>query len=105
MLKQVQFLKDVEFIYGDYQDLLLPDNSLIYCDPPYENTTKYKTNFDHNKFWNWCRNKSKEGHLLYISEYNAPEDFTSILNINTITNFSIENRNLPRQEKLFIINK
>ena len=51
-----------------------------YCDPPYENTASYKAvdKFNHQEFWEWCRTKSKEGHTVFISEYNAPSDFECI---------------------------
>jgi DNA adenine methylase len=36
-------LKDVKFIHSSYQDLEIPKESIIYCDIPYKDTTKYKT--------------------------------------------------------------
>ena len=47
-IKQSKKLKGVWFICSNYHDLDIPQNSLIYCDPPCENTTKYKSDF--NKF-------------------------------------------------------
>jgi DNA adenine methylase len=38
----------------------------------------YGSSFDSDKFWEWCREKAREGHTLYISEYNAPDDFSCI---------------------------
>lgn len=61
-----------------YYELELPSNSIVYCDPPYEGTTKYATDFDHNLFWNWARNISKQGHTVFVSEYNAPNDFECV---------------------------
>jgi formyltetrahydrofolate hydrolase len=58
ILKQLPKLKDVNFINGSYLDMVIPPNSLIYCDPPYEGTTAYKDGFDHNVFWQWCRDKA-----------------------------------------------
>jgi len=29
-------------------------------------------------FWEWCREKSLEGHTVFISEYNAPDDFEAV---------------------------
>ena len=75
ILKQSKNLNGVKFINCSYQDLEIPENSLIYCDPPYEGTTRYKDGFDHLDFWEWCRQKSKEGHQVFVSEYNAPDDF------------------------------
>lgn len=66
-LKLAPFIKDVEFVSCDYQDLEIPSNSIIYCDPPYANTKGYKDCFDHRKFWDWCRQKSAEGNMVYIS--------------------------------------
>lgn len=47
--------------------------SIIYCDPPYQATTKYGS-FNHKSFWEWVRHLSKN-HWVYVSEYNAPDDF------------------------------
>lgn len=77
-LKQSPLLQDVRFINESYLDLRIPDNSLIYCDPPYEGTTKYKNDFNHAIFWNWCRDMSRKGHRAFISEYKAPYDFECV---------------------------
>lgn len=66
---------DVKLFSCNYWELEIPDESIIYCDPPYANTTKYKDDFDHTKFWQWCRDMSDKGHQVFISEYNAPDDF------------------------------
>lgn len=79
--KQSENLKGIKFIHKDYNSLEIPKNSLIYCDPPYDTKAtkgKYKDNFDHESFWEWCRQKSKEGHIVFISEYNAPDDFKCV---------------------------
>ena len=76
--KQKQKLKGVVFTNKKYTELEIPTNSIIYCDPPYQNTTKYNTEFNHNIFWDWCREKSKQGHKVYVSEYNAPDDFDCV---------------------------
>lgn len=78
LVKAMDALKGVSFIYSNYFDLIIPKNSLIYCDPPYTNTTKYKDAFDHDRFWQWCREKQKAGHRVFISEYNAPDDFVCV---------------------------
>lgn len=78
VLKQVEKMKYVSFCNKPYYELELPPNSLIYCDPPYEGTTKYANSFDHIKFWDWVRKISKDGHSVFVSEYNAPSDFECI---------------------------
>ena len=50
--KQIKNLMDVELHCCDYKNLVIPDNSVVYCDPPYQNTTGYTTgSFNHEKFW------------------------------------------------------
>lgn len=73
-----QNLDGIKLVCSSYDALDIPANSIIYCDPPYNGTTKYKDSFDSDKFWQWCRDKVKEGHTVYVSEYNAPEDFKCI---------------------------
>ena len=81
----------------------IPDNSLIYCDPPYEGTTKYKDDFNHKRFWQWCRNKSNEGHIVFVSEYNAPDDFecVKVVETNTQLGNGSNSGNMVKVEKLF----
>lgn len=78
MLKQVENIKGVDLRAESYFDLVLPENCIIYCDPPYAGTTKYKDDFDHESFWHWCRNKAKQGHTVFVSEYTAPDDFECV---------------------------
>lgn len=77
-LKQQPGLQGVQLVCTTYDHLWIPEGSIIYCDPPYANTTKYKDSFDHVAFWQWCRDKVKEGHNVFVSEYSAPEDFTCV---------------------------
>lgn len=78
VLKQVEKMNGVEFTNKAYYDLQLPTNSIVYCDPPYEGTTKYANEFDHTYFWEWVRSISKQGHTVYVSEYKAPNDFKCV---------------------------
>lgn len=77
-IKQSSLISGVKLIASSYRDLDIPPQSIIYCDPPYAGTTKYKDDFDHDKFWQWCRDKVKEGHQVFVSEYNAPDDFECV---------------------------
>ena len=78
LLKQAEKLKGVKFSCLPYFEIAIPENSIIYCDPPYENTTKYSNDFNHAEFWQWCRNMTLKGHTVYVSEYNAPDDFLCV---------------------------
>jgi len=102
--KQSKNLQGVKFLNYDYSKLIIPKNSIIYCDPPYKTRAtkgKYKDDFIHNDFWQWCREKHKEGHTIYISEYEAPEDFKCIweMKINQRMNNNVNTK--ANTERLF----
>lgn len=103
-LRQNPPLKDIKLIHSSYQDLSIPINSIIYCDPPYQNTKKYKSSFNHDEFWEWCRNKSKEGHKVFVSEYNAPNDFLCIWSKEIVSSLTKDTGSKRSIEKLFIYN-
>jgi len=100
-LNQSPKLKGIRFVCDNYQDLEIPPNSLIYCDPPYEGTTKYKDDFSHGAFWQWCRNKAKEGHKVFVSEYNAPKDFECLWQKEIVSSLTKETGSKTGVEKLF----
>ena len=83
-----------------YLDLSIPSNSIIYCDPPYANTTKYKGSFDHAIFWNWVREKSKY-HKVYVSEYTAPDDFNILWEKPVNSNLDVKSKGRQRVERLY----
>lgn len=78
VLKQKDLMEGVIFKHKSVFDLSFPKQCTIYCDPPYVGTTKYKDDFDHEKFYNWCRDRKKEGHNIFISEYWMPDDFICV---------------------------
>ena len=102
--KQVQKMKGVIFKNKPYYELDLPPKSIVYCDPPYEGTTKYARDFEHNLFWDWVRNISKQGHTVFVSEYNAPDDFVCVWQKETNSQLSANGKiggNKVSVEKLF----
>lgn len=66
------YSKDYMEVYNSLDESIL-QNCFIYCDPPYEDTKKYKygTDFDYEKFWDWFRNCP---YSVYVSSYKAPDD-------------------------------
>jgi len=77
LTKQASRLKNVRITNYSYDSLPIPSKSVIYCDPPYRKTTLYANRFDNDLFWSWCRNMSQH-HTLFVSEYEAPEDFECV---------------------------
>lgn len=72
----------IEVFNKDYADVELPspEECVIYCDIPYENTTSYTIGgFDYERFYKWCQEKASEGYQIYVSSYDLPEDlFVSV---------------------------
>jgi len=78
-------LRDVDFKYCSYDKFSNLKNYVIYCDPPYQNTSQfyYENNkrsnlrFDNDKFFKWCM-KMAENNIVFISEYSCPKKFKKI---------------------------
>lgn len=67
----------IEVFNKDYADVELPspEDCVIYCDIPYEKTASYTTgNFDYERFYKWCQEKTSEGYQIYVSSYVLPEE-------------------------------
>ena len=104
ILKLIPKIKDIKFKCVDYKEIT-PKNCLIYCDPPYQNATRYDIvgSFDHKQFWDYMRNWS-EDNTVFISEYSSPEDFKCVWHKET--KLDIQNKNGEKElriEKLFTI--
>ena len=80
--KQAPLLKGIEFRYLDYRKVpadKLPTGTLIYCDPPYKDTSGYKgQHFDHDAFYRWCGIAHGYGHTVLLSEFQAPSCFEEL---------------------------
>lgn len=83
------------------------EGCLIYNDPPYKGTKTYNTskNFDHNKFYDWCREQAKHN-VVFVSEYNAPDDFECVWEQEVKSSLSangVIGGNKVSIEKLFLV--
>lgn len=102
--RQSKMIKGVSFILCSYNELPLPLNSVIYCDPPYKNTAQYKgvENFNHDAFWQWCRDCVNEGHKVFVSEYQAPDDFICVWQKEIVSSLTKNTGAKKGVEKLFV---
>lgn len=98
--KQVE---GVDLSCASYDQLIYPPNSIIYCDPPYRGTTKYKDDFNHDKFYGWCREKRNEGHTVFVSEYWMPDDFTCVWQKEVNSSLTKDTGSKKAVEKLFTL--
>ena len=104
LLKDMSNLMTAQFTCQDYRDVIIPNNSIVYADPPYNNTTGYgKDKFNSDEFWKYMRVISKNN-KVFISEQTAPNDFkcvwekefTRTLDVNKDNQFKVS-------EKLFTL--
>lgn len=76
---QIPKIMGVDFICGSYRDIKIPDNSIVYLDPPYRGTTGYATGgIDYEDFYDFCRELYLNGHSVFVSEYWMPDDFIEV---------------------------
>ena len=57
----------------DYAKVEIPNDSVIYCDIPYEDTNVYNKaeGFDYERFYDWCEHQTQP---VFISSYQMPDD-------------------------------
>lgn len=78
--KQRKNISNVKFLCSSYENITNITDSVVYCDIPYKNTTGYRTSeFDYEKFYQWCIDLSNKGNTVLISEYNMPEEHFEVI--------------------------
>lgn len=76
-LERLQSLESLQsralnFSNKSYDEIQIKENSVVYCDIPYQDTIEYKIgDFDYDKFYYWCKNQKE---LVFVSSYMLPED-------------------------------
>lgn len=101
--KQSPLIQDVDFICSDFAVLDF-ENCLIYCDPPYKGTSKYKIYpFNYELFYDWCREQAKKN-IVFVSEYSMPDGFIQVWQGEIKTNFASNRKTATHNavERLFI---
>ena len=72
-------LKNTQINCGDFESFEIPENSLIYCDPPYTDSyTSYGTNFDNNeqiRLINWANKQKDIGNRVFLSNRETDDHF------------------------------
>lgn len=96
--------KKIIFQQGDYKEIEIPENALLYCDSPYKGTKPYQINtkFNHEEYYDWLREQSKKN-PIFISEQSLPEDFNIIWSKDDATRTCGLDNNYKACEKLFFI--
>lgn len=84
-----------------YNEVDIKENSIVYCDIPYENTAKYVSgNFNHQKFYDWAYNQKE---LVVISSYNISDKrFKRVINFKKSCSLASGSTGKTLNEGLFI---
>jgi DNA adenine methylase len=102
--KKEKYIKKIKGIKCCSYDDWKVKGCLIYCDPPYKNTSGYSAagdSFDSKKFWDTVR-KWSEDNIVVVSEYTAPDDFECIWSKQRKESIA-RTKNKWVVEKLFIL--
>lgn len=78
LLKEQELLKNIIFNTAEYDNVVIENNSIVYCDAPYIGTNGYMTGkFDFSKYYDWLKEISKNN-LVLVSEYIMPHGFKEV---------------------------
>lgn len=99
-LNNLNDIKNIVCTNLSYDELDFETDSVIYCDPPYINTEGYLSDFNHKKFYSWCKKQRN----IFISEYTMPDDFLCLGAVNKNVTLDRNNKAKKKQEKLFTNN-
>lgn len=99
ILQHLERLQQLVLLNKSYDKVIIEtpiEETVIYCDPPYRNTSKYQNNISHDRFDEWVENNQCK---VYLSEYNSK--FNEVMSWDTRTTFSSTNKNTKVTEKLY----
>lgn len=70
----------VKWQSDSYETIAMPKAPLVCYDPPYKGTYGNSTSksFEHDRVCDWARQMKRDGHTVYISEYQMPGAFSHI---------------------------
>ena len=93
-------LERLQMFTKSYDEVPIKENSVVYCDIPYENTAEYVNDgFNHKKFYDWAYNQKE---LVVISSYEVSDNrFKRVINLKKNSNLQGGFGNI-KNEGLFI---
>lgn len=80
--RKASLMRGATVLLADYRDMgeYVGPNTVVYCDPPYASTTGYRgvASFDSDEFWEVMRGWASTGARVFVSEYQAPQDWECV---------------------------
>ena len=108
-LQSLERLQSLRVTSQSYDEIDIPDDAVVYCDPPYHASDKrlYEgtaRGFDHGAFYDWCVRVSKTN-PIFISEYSIEDDrFEVVAEIEKMTSMSAK-KSFNVTERLYTVKK
>jgi site-specific DNA-adenine methylase len=85
-LQQLRQLQQLHFYNTSYENVPIKENSIIYCDIPYQGVVDYG-DFNHKLFFDWA---ADQRHPVFISEYKINDDrFKQVFHIKKRSMLSV----------------
>lgn len=105
--RQIKSLPPTQFLCANYWERHGDTDMVIYCDPPYQNTTSYRgtAKFNYTKYHKWCLTQHEDyGSLIFMSGYEAPSDFVCVAEFSHNSSLTKASNAGARIERLFVPN-
>lgn len=92
-LQNLQTLESLQHLFdyktGSYSDYSFIEGDVVYCDPPYEGTTKYDVgDFNHESFYAWVQSRPYQ---VWFSSYQGIKGFRIVWAKRLITSYGTHN--------------
>lgn len=99
-LEALERLERLQMFTKSYDEVPIKENSVVYCDIPYENTAEYVNDeFNHKKFYDWAYNQKE---IVVISSYEVSDNrFKRVINLKKNSNLQGGFGNI-KNEGLFV---
>lgn len=101
LLRKADAMRGVVLVErSDFSDIEIPNGTVVYCDPPYNNTTSYSVEFDQDVFWTKAATWARQADV-FISELDAPPDWEVLWSREKLRTLKASSNNDAVVEKLF----
>ena len=82
-----------------YDKVPIRENSVLYCDIPYQGTASYLGGFNHAQFYEWAQEQKEP---VFVSSYDMPRSFVRIAGIRKRVTLCADNNKNSAIEGLFV---
>ena len=108
-LESLESLERLQVASLSYDEIDIPPDAVVYCDPPYHACYKSLYDgtakaFDHNAFYDWCVSVSKTN-PIFISEYSIEDDRFEVVAEKQKMTYMSSKKSFIVTERLYTVKK